>query len=289
MLFRSLHNSDGLPVRSEGADLFSLRHTRVVAFTSSESSNKWIESTWVDSEHRVWAWYHHEVFLDCGEDIKLSTPVIGALVSHDGGRTYRDLGRVLESGAAPDCEAQNGFFGGGHGDFSVLPDEAGEYLYFYFSNYGGEAASQGIAVARMRMEDRFDPVDKVWKYYEGEWSEPGLYGEVTPVLPAASDWGRADTDAFWGPSLHFNTKLGKYVMLLNRACCAPGWPQEGVYVSFNADLAKPEGWKAPQRLLRYGTWYPQVLGTGALETDKRVGGVARFFWGGMSEYEIVFE
>ena len=232
---------------------------------------------------------HHEVFLDCGAGIALSAPTIGALVSYDGGWTYHDLGYVLVSGATPNCEAKNGYFGGGHGDFTVLPDEAGQYFYFYFSNYGGEAANQGVAVARMRMADRFEPVGKVWKYHEGEWEQPGLFGEVTPILPVKTDWGQADTDAFWGPSVHFNTALGKYVMLLNRACCAPGWPQEGVYVSYNADPAHPEGWKAPERILGYGTWYPQIVGLGPLETDKRAGRLSRFFAGGYSEYELVFE
>lgn len=284
-----MHNSDGMPVRSEGSNLFSLRHTRAVLFYSSANANKWIESTWVDPEGRVWGWYHHEVFLDCGEGIALSAPVIGALVSYDGGWTYFDLGHVLASGAEPNCAAQNGYFASGHGDFTVLPDEQGEYLYFHFSNYGGDPASHGVAVARMRIEDRHDPGGNVWKFHAGEWNSPGLFGDVTPIIPATADWGRADTDAFWGPSVHFNTALGKYVMLLNRACCAPGWPQEGVYVSFNQDPANTGGWSEPTRILPYGTWYPQIIGLGPQETDKRTGRFARFFAGGFSEYELVFE
>lgn len=283
-----LHNSDGLPIRSQGESIFALRHARAVLFYSGENSNKWIESTWVDPEGVVWAWFHHEVFLDCGEGIKLSAPVIGALVSYDGGWTYHELGRVLASGSEPNCSAQNGYFAGGHGDFTVLIDEAGEYFYFYFSTYAGDTSEQGIAVARMRVEDRADPVGNVWKYFDGAWEEPGLYGRVSPAFPAAVDWGQENADAFWGPSLHYNTYLGQYVALLNRSCCAPGWPQEGVYVSFNRDLGDPQGWSEPRKIISGGSWYPQIVGLGPEETDKRTGSFARFFVGGHSEYEIVF-
>jgi hypothetical protein len=282
-----LYNSDGLPIRSEGEDMFSLRHARAVLFYSAENRNRWIESTWMDPDGVLFAWYHHEDFVQCGEGVYLSTPTIGALVSYDAGWTFHDFGNVLTAGGEPNCEAKNGYFAGGHGDFTVIADEAGEYLYFHFGNYSGEASQQGVAVARMRVEDRREPTGKVWKYFEGDWQQPGLGGEVTPIFPVAVDWGQANTDAFWGPSVHYNTALGKYVMLLNRACCAPGWPQEGVYVTYSDDLT-PESWKKPTYLLDAGSWYPQVLGLRIGDTDKRAAEVARFFVGGLSTYELVF-
>jgi len=283
-----LHNSDGMPSRSEGENIFALRHARAVLFYTGNHANKWIESTWVDEMGTVWAWYHHEVFLDCGPGTALSSPVIGALVSYDGGWTYHDLGWVLTPGREPNCGARNGYFGGGHGDFTVLLDEKREYFYFYFSTYSGEAAEQGVAVARMRYEDRAEPAGKVFKYHAGGWEEPGDGGLVTPVFPVAVDWGQENADAFWGPSLHYNTHLGMYVALLNRACCTPGWPQEGVYVTFNRDLGDPAGWTEPRKILEGGGWYPQIVGLGPLETDKRTGSFARFFMGGYSEFELVF-
>jgi hypothetical protein len=81
-------------------------------------------------------------------------------------------------------------------------------------------------------------------------------------------------------------------MLMSRACCAAGWPQEGVYVSLNADLAHPDGWSAPQAILKnigFGPgWYPQVLGTAVGETDKLAGQVARLYIHGVSRWELVF-
>lgn len=282
-----LFNSSGLPVRSEGSDQGHLGQTRAVLFDSYERKTRWIEATWLDEDGTLYAWYHYEPGAVC-EDSLLTAPRIGALLSTDGGRTFTDLGIVLESGDEPDCGAQNGFFAGGHGDVSVVLDRGGKYFYFFFGNYGGHPATQGIAMARMAFEDRRNPIAHVWKYDVGGWASPGLRGTVTPVLPAAVSWSRRDTDSFWGPSIHWNTHLRRYAMLLNRACCAPGWPQEGVYVTFSADLSSPSGWTTPAKILETDKWYPQVLGFGAGGTDKISGQAARLFVGGHSEREIFF-
>jgi hypothetical protein len=95
---------------------------------------------------------------------------------------------------------------------------------------------------------------------------------------------------FWGPSIHWNSNLNLYVILLNRTKGRPGWPQEGVYVTFNDDLGDPKRWTPPKKILDKGKWYPQVIGTdkSRRETDKLAGRVARFFMGGESRSEIVF-
>jgi hypothetical protein len=47
----------------------------------------------------------------------MGVPVIGAVVSTDNGHTFTDLGFVLTDGNEAKCDAQNGYFAGGHGDF----------------------------------------------------------------------------------------------------------------------------------------------------------------------------
>ena len=119
------------------------------------------------------------------------------------------------------CSSKNGFFAGGHGDFSVILDEKGEYFYFLFTNYGGGPLAEGIAIARMEFADRFQPMGAVYKYFDGDWFEPGIGGSASAIFPAHVTWANANADSFWGPSIHWNTYLRKYVMLLNRACCEP--------------------------------------------------------------------
>ncbi len=285
------YTSDGTPVKAQGSDQFSLSSTTKVGIDSSDHFAMWIESIWVDSDGSVYGWYHNEPSGVC-PDGKLTAPRIGALVSYDGGNTFFDLGLVLTSGDLADCSSKNGFFAGGHGDFSVIPDRNLDYFYFFFTNYGGNPSSQGVAVARMAYGDRQAPAGAVWKYRNGEWSEPGLGGQLTPIFPAKVDWQQAGTNSYWGPAIHWNTSLESYVILMNHSCCEPGWPQEGVYISLNPDIANPTAWTEPVRILKdigFGaSYYPQVIGLGENETDTVVGPKARLYVHGKSKWEITF-
>jgi hypothetical protein len=285
-----LYNSPAQPFLSRGPDQFRMGPALQLPEGAIRNKPWWIESVWQDSAGTVFAWYHHEWPGRC-DGSNLTWPEIGALISTDGGETFDDLGIVLRGPDSIDCTAQNGFFGGGHGDFSVIPDRDGHYLYFLFGNYGGQEFEQGVSMARMALSDRFAPAGSVWKYHNGEWNEPGLGGRVTPALPVSRGWQYLDTDAFWGPSVHWNSHIESYVMLLNRSCCGPGWPQEGIYISFNPNITDPAGWTAPAKLnLRGGDgWYPQVLGLGAGETDSLAGQRVRIYVRGLSAWEIEFE
>lgn len=249
---------------------------------------RWIESTWLGEDGTLYGWYHFEPYGICG-GTNLTAPQIGALRSFDNGASWEDLGIVLK---APDntldCGAQNGYFAGGNGDFCVMLDKNNEWLYFFFGNYGGSIREQGVCVARMLWSERDNPVGKVWKWHQGEWKEPGINGMATPIFPATKAWQRSDCESFWGPSIHYNTYLGCYVILLNRAK-GQGWKQEGIYISFSEELSNPSSWSEPEKIYDGGLWYPQVIGLGEKETDKLAGKVARFFMGGISQWEIVFE
>jgi len=290
----NLFHSTGVPSISRGADQFSLYSTMPVEFDSAEHQPVWFEAAWQDEDGTLFLWYHHEPGGVCRGN-SLTAPKIGAAISYDGGATVQDLGIVLESGDPVDCSSRNGFFAGGHGDASVILDRDKQYFYFFFTNYGGQASEQGVSVARLAFADRYHPSGAVQKFYSGDWQEPGLGGHVTPVFRAARDWQRSDTDSFWGPSIHWNSYLEQYVILMNRACCKPGWPQQGIYISFNADLSNPGGWSTAGQLIPKSQipwspgYYPQVLGLENGESDRLAGHTARFYVHGRSEWEIVFE
>jgi hypothetical protein len=117
---------------------------------------------------------------------------------------------------------------------------------------------------------------------------------VTPIFPVRKGWQWRFPDAFWGPAVHWNTFLNCYVMLLNHAAGSPSWGQEGVYVSFNPDLSRPELWTTPQKILDRadfvdpGAYYPQVMGLEDGATDRRAGETARLYLHGVSKWEIDF-
>ncbi len=282
-------NSTGHPYRSFGKSLFELGPFEAIKFDNTVNGGRWIEATWRADDGTLYGWYHHEPAGLC-PGTTLTAPKIGALRSTDNGATWKDLGIVME--ARPntlDCKAQNGYFAGGHGDFSVMLDEQQQQLYIFYGNYAGALEEQGVAVARMAWKDRDRPVGKVHKWYQDGFKELGLGGKLTPTFTAFTAWQREDCNAFWGPSVHWNDYLKQYVMLLNRSK-AKGWVQEGIYVSFSRHLADPMSWSKPKKILDGGRWYPVVVGLGDdfRGTDKRAGRVARFFMGQDSEHEILF-
>ena len=289
-----LFSSTGNPLMvSEASNQFGAWHSDEVDLTHQDHVPVWAEGSWADPSGPVLIWYHHEPGAVC-EGSELTAPKIGAAISYDGGKAMFDLGIVLESGDPIDCSAENGFFAGGHGDFSVVLDRDRKYFYFLFTNYGGPVEQQGVAIARLAYEDRWDPVGKVQKFYEDKWEEPGLGGRVTPIFQAKTDWRRSDANSFWGPSIHFNRYLNAYVVLMNHACCEPRWPQEGIYVSFAPDISNPRGWVDPKKILDSSQlpempgYYPQVLGLGPLDTDIMAGRVARLYIHGISDWDLVF-
>jgi hypothetical protein len=117
-----------------------------------------------------------------------------------------------------------------------------------------------------------------------------VYGAATPIFPALDGWHDegTTTDAFWGPSVHWNTFLQMYVMLLNRAKDTK-YDGEGIYVSFSPRLNDPAKWSPPTKILSGGAWYPEAIGLDdGVGTDKLVGEWGRFFMAGTSEYLIHF-
>ena len=287
--------STGHPFRSFGPDIFHLsRPSQRVKFDNEAGwtmGGRWIESTHKAGDGRLYMWYHNEPPLAAGR----TAPRIGAMVSTDNGLNWRDLGIVLEAPqGSNNLESANKYFVGGNGDFAVIADSNKEYLYFFTSTYNKDMAEQGVAVARMRYDDRDSPSGKVFKWHKGAWNEPGSGGHVTTIFPGRIDWHRQDADAFWGPSIHWNTHLKVWVMLLNRAK-DKDWAQEGIYISFNPELSDATGWTKPVKILdakdlEKSKWYPQVMGTDSAErqTDKLAGKTARLFVAGVSMWEIVF-
>lgn len=288
--------STGHPFRSSGRDLFSLSRPSVRAAFDNEAGwkmgGRWIESTHKADDGRLYMWYHNEPPLSPDR----TAPRIGTMVSQDNGLTWRDLGIVLEAPeGSNNLDSANKYFVGGNGDFAVIADRQKEYFYFFISTYNKDKAEQGVAVARMAYQDLAQPKGKVFKWHQGKWTEPGIGGHVTPIYGATIDWHRPDANAFWGPSIHWNTYLNAWVMLLDRAKDKE-WAQEGIYISFNPDLSAPSEWTKPVKILdaselEKSKWYPQVVGTDSAkrETDKLAGRTARLFVAGVSKWEIEFQ
>jgi hypothetical protein len=281
-------NSLNHPFLSEGRSVARLDGPVGVVFRGGVSGPRWLESVIQDEDGTLYGFYHHEPGGLCDGGGK-TAPRIGAARSRDGGLEWDDLGIIL---AAPpnsrQCVTENLYFVGGEGDFSAVLDRDRAFVYFAFSAYPRDVDNQGIALARMAWADRDRPAGRVFKWRAGAWTAPGVDGRATPIYGVRVSWHEGDTDAFWGPSVHWNTFLNKYVMLMTRARDS-AFATEGIYVAYADRLEDPSGWSQPQRLLEGGAWYPQVMG---LErgsgTDTLAGEYARFFMGGRSDFFIRF-
>jgi hypothetical protein len=286
-------NSCGAPFRNKGSGLLHINFTdsKETLFNddSSIDGGVWIESTFVDKEASlVFGYYHNEPSVCPGN--RITAPRIGAVVSNTNGATWTDLGWVLLArNGSLNCSAVS--IAGGNGDFVAVVDRAREYIYFFFGAYAGHPSEQGLAAARMRYSDRHAPSGKVMKWHESTWSQPGLYGLLTPFLPASGGVDLPAADFFWGPSIHWNTAIRSWVMLLNHCNSSYNTQSDAYHVSYGVELSNPmKTWSVPELLLQavVPSMYPQVVGIHQGETDTELGSVARFFVRGMSRWEAVF-
>lgn len=285
------------PYRSVGKSLETLnRYTRRVLFDTLDNpavvGGRWAEAVYRACSGRLYMWYHNEpknLFPEHA-NAYLTAPRIGQMVSDDNGLHWHDQGIILEAPAASfDTETINLYFGGGYGDFSVIADPDETYLYAFISTYHRDVASQGVAIARMATADLENPAGR-FRFWDGaDWSETPPDGRITPVFPADASWHRPGTRTFWGPSVHWNSYLRTYVVVMNKSI-NPSFGQDGIYITTNPRLDDPAGWSKPVKLLDTREWYPQIIGTNAQakETDRLAGGVARLFVRGISDWEIEF-
>ena len=241
---------------SAGRSVTRLVDLGEVAFvTAPPLGGYWFEAVVRDTD--AWYGYDHnelEGFVCAGSGKVL--PRIGAARSDDHGRTWTDLGPVIETPPGEEqCDTRNHYFAGGVGDFSALVDADRNYVYFYYSQYAEKADRVGVSVARMAWAARDAPRGRVDIWNGSAWLPPTL----APSVPEA---GTDDDDA--GDSPH-----------------VPRAP--------NTRLDDPAGWTAPVRLFSGGEWYPQVIGLDEGQgTDAYAGGTSRFFMAGRSDYTIRF-
>lgn len=303
-----LFNSYEHPYRLSGSSLNDLGSPELVRFNGLDDKlDIWIEATWKDPQGALYGAYHYEPDTICFSNGHLPTaPRIGWIKSEDNGKTWKDLGFIIRANpGAVNCQTASPWDAGGTGDLAFILDQGKKYFYFYGTSYDPVFEEQGVWAARMSYADRDNPSGKVMKWYKDGWIEPALDGHVTPALPAQRDYTHADGEMFWGPSIHWNTFLKTYVMVLNHAIDTR-LTNDGIYISFNRDVSDPNGWSKPRMILdrdqihqttRGGSaqpnslgngWYPEIIGVEKGQSDKLCGETGRLFVAGMSRLQITF-
>jgi hypothetical protein len=289
---------DGRPSTASGPTLTRLGKAVPIAMAPWPDGGVWMEAVIPDVDGTWYGYYHLERPATVCRDATRVIPSIGAARSRDFGATWESLGTLL---AAPpfshDCVTNDKYNVGGLGDFTVQLDPASRDLFFFFSQYVRSGPLQGVGVARLAWADRDQPARRVMVWQNSRWMTAAarfgperFVASAIPIFPAAESWHDTNTivDAFWGPSVHWNTHLRQYVMLLNRSKDT-NWNQEGIYVSFARQLGDPREWSKPVKILNGGHWYPQVIGIeDGTGTDRTAGEMARLFVKGASTRLIRF-
>jgi hypothetical protein len=291
---------DGRPSAANGPQLARLGPAAPVTIEPWPGGGVWMEAVVKDHTGRWYGFYHQEnVATMCGSQRVI--PRIGAVRSSDAGRTWEPLGTILEAPpGSHDCVSYNTYFVGGVGDLSVQLDPLSQDLYIFYSLYLRTPTQQGVGVARMAWADRDSPRGRVMVWRGRSWAPASVmlrpndtvrvvYPVAAPLFPTTQGWHDDNwvADAFWGPSVHWNTHLGLYVMLLNRTKDET-FKQDGIYISYAPRLDDPRLWSSPAKIMDGGKWYPQVIGLEQDGTDKQAGELARFFMSGSSSHFIRF-
>jgi hypothetical protein len=268
----------------------------------------WMEGTHRDAKGVLYGYVHNEYPNVCPDRVRTlpsGHPLlarIGALRSTDNGKSWKNQGWLMDGRPkALKCDTEGTYYVGGVGDFVAFVDNERQYIYFFFASYAREFAEQGLGVARLAYADRDRPIGKltVWNGHAWEPSPDGELRHIKPMLPAAADIHTKEGKIFWGPSVHWNTYLKKYVMVVNQTRNA-AWDTDGQYVLFTDTLSDPRAWSKPVKFLdwnelqkshppdvKYG-WYVQMAGTGPGESDKLASQTARLFLEGRSQWQIRF-
>jgi hypothetical protein len=300
----------GQPRRAVGTSVDDAVDTNPEGLSSSYSNRgmagRWLEAVIRDDETgRLYGWYHQEIETDCPQGTR-SWPEIGAAISEDEGETWDDVGVILTPrDGTVTCDTEHPVTDGGIGDFSVILDRnsnpAEHYVYFIFSSYGGDLEEQGISFARMLWVDRDQPFDRfsgrsqASKWDGQSWNAAGIGGRSVAIFHDSRQvsWTSADNNGYWGPSVHWNNDLGKYIVLMDRSQ-GGNYDTQGVYMTYTTNLSDPGSWVAPKLIISENQgWYPQVIGAPSVEgTDKTAGnGTARrtrYFNQGQSSFYIDF-
>lgn len=287
----ALTSINGEASRWTGPSIDRMQNGGRAAIVPDPGDGVWIQSIVPDESGTWYGFYHHErPAHGCGRP-ELFVLRLGAARSRDHGRTWEDLGIVLEAGPETfACATRNRYVAGGVGDVSAMLTRDRTELFLFYSQYSKVAAEQGVAVARLAWADRDVPAGRVMVWAGGAWVPGGRGTPGTPLAAVSKPWHDAsnDADAFWGPSVHWNHYLGRYVMLLNRARDEE-FNSEGIYISYARTLGDPRQWSAPRKILDRPTWYPQVAGLDPITgTDREAGRRARFLLQGRSDYYLDF-
>lgn len=142
-------------------------------------------------------------------------------------KSFERHGQIIDSSySRPEVHSA---FATGVGQPSVLLDKEGKNLLCYYVEWP-ELGQATIALSRVPVEQATNR--SAWrKFYQGEFSQPGLGGNYTSVMEMPGTWAGM-------PQVTFNEHLGRYLAVFNS--------RDAFYTTISADGLN---WERPKSLL----------------------------------------
>lgn len=176
---------------------------------------------------------------------------IGSAVSKDNGKTWKKSGQIITSHYPKSYTAYPDQGDKGVGTPSFVVSKNGSYLYAYYNEHS-YINNRGVQICLARSPiNAGPPVPGTWsKYYNGDFQEPGIGGDETPVFSAKNIGKNSDGNAFQAHVV-FSEKLNLYVMIVNLHF----WKEydkehhrdlSGMYIAFSQDGIK---WSSPSKII----------------------------------------
>jgi hypothetical protein len=217
-----------------------------------------ISSVYLDKSNRRWIGFYHAEDREGIGKINV-TAVQGFYGTICVGESPQDAAEIRKLGPAITADkpkllrgweteggSKEAWLAQGVGVPSVCPSADGKYLMCWYAEWSNRV-KRGVQICVAR-----SPIDSAglpgsWKkYYQGEFSEPGIGGHETPVVAAAS--GIADT---CDPHVQYVKEWDRYVMVFGTALFAevntkrPRAIHSGLFLSTSQDGLT---WNKPVRL-----------------------------------------
>lgn len=173
---------------------------------------------------------------------------VGLVESEDNGQTWIRRGQIIKSFKPKEWMAYPDHSVRGAGLPGAVNDPTGRYAFVFYTDMSlQENRGAQICMARADLNEG-PPLPGRWKkYYKGEFSEPGISGNETPVLSVLA----MDEASAQYPHVTWSEYLKKYVMVFN----VNNWKEavggkppviSGIYWATSADAIH---WSEPVKLL----------------------------------------